>query len=143
MTLLKVSKVCFVRWNSFFYYISFFAFSQWEPIGPYGGPEAAMIDINDTLFAASENGIFKSTNNGDEWKRESNGMPAEFKVKKFLYKDGLLLVGTNSGIFQYSFLNKNWGEGPNWPVEVSDFANMEPFNTYTCIYEKMYIYLYI
>ena len=103
----------------------FTAHSQWTSIGPYGGQVDAMIAINDTIFAASNNGIFKSINNGDLWERESDGMPSLFTVKKFLYIDSLLCAGNDKGLFLYSFTSSNWGDKAMLPMPILDFTSVK------------------
>ena len=55
-----------------------FGDNQWVPIGPYGGLVIALA-INpqapDTLYAAGEGGVFKSTNGGTNWTRSNTGLP--------------------------------------------------------------------
>ena len=49
---------------------------NWEPTnGPLGG-SAKAITINSAgdIFISSRSGIFRSTNNGDNWEKTSNGL---------------------------------------------------------------------
>ena len=102
--------------------------SQWVQSGPYGGAVSTMIAINDTLFAASDNGIFKSVNNGDVWKRESEGLPSSFKVSKFLYADSIIYAGTNKGLFTYSLTKSQWTANPIMPLNILDFEIIKKYN---------------
>ena len=94
--------------NLILFFISLTCKAQWTPIGPYGGQIDDMIAINDTLFAASPNGVFKSLNNGNNWVRESEGLSATFNVSKFLYHDSILYIGTDKGLYLYQPNERKW-----------------------------------
>lgn len=41
----------------------------WESVGPYGGGVSSFASIGSSVFACSDNGIFKTTDNGDSWQK--------------------------------------------------------------------------
>ena len=80
-----------------------------------------IIIINDTLFAANENNVFKSINNGEKWVRNSEGLPSGFKVKKFSYVNKLFFLVTDMGVFSYSFNQKSWNENAYFNPPIANF----------------------
>jgi photosystem II stability/assembly factor-like uncharacterized protein len=65
------------------------------------------------LYAATEDGIYKSTNSGDEWIKKSSGITIgpgalkEFCISVFEYQ-GALLTGAYNGIYRSTDNAENW-----------------------------------
>ncbi|HSD64022.1 MAG TPA: T9SS type A sorting domain-containing protein [Ignavibacteriaceae bacterium] len=66
------------------------------------------LELDGNVFAASGNGIYKSTDNGDTWVREAKGIHST-DAKSFLNLDPLIIVGTyECGAFSSPDSGKTW-----------------------------------
>ena len=72
-----------------------------------------VIKFNSDLYAATVDGIYKSTNNGNEWIKKSNGITIgpgalkEFCESIFEY-EGVLFTGAFNGIYRSENEAENW-----------------------------------
>lgn len=76
--------------------------------GPFGGYINCLATLNSIIYAGTNNGLFKSVNNGDNW----TYVHSEFEMKEIssisLTKDDIF-VGTNNGQIFYSI-----NDGASW-----------------------------
>jgi len=67
---------------------------------------ALEVNLNDDIFAGTFNGVFRSSNNGDNW--ASSGLPTN-SVNAFGFNsDGDIFAGTDGGVFFSSDNGENW-----------------------------------
>jgi photosystem II stability/assembly factor-like uncharacterized protein len=68
--------------------------------------------INYLFVAASDNGLFRSSDNGKNWMRLTNGLTND-RIISFLSHNNYLFVGTDNGIFRSSDDGINWTNSKN------------------------------
>ncbi|MFC1718034.1 FlgD immunoglobulin-like domain containing protein [Candidatus Poribacteria bacterium] len=92
--------------------VSISAFDVWESLGPEGGAISAIaLAEADTqiIYAATGNGIYKSTNGGGRWQRSSNGLSSFPSVHSPLAINGnSIYVGTSDGIYRSIDAGEAW-----------------------------------
>lgn len=73
-------------------------------------------DNDSTLYVYGRQGIHISTDNGESYKPFMNGRypqsPYPRRTNHVFYEKGLMLSATNTGLFQYDFINKIWKDCP-------------------------------
>ncbi|MCX6157979.1 MAG: T9SS type A sorting domain-containing protein [Ignavibacteriae bacterium] len=83
-------------------------FSQWQPIGPYGGKIMTIASSgNNVAVSTYGSGIFTSSNNGNTWIFAVNGLTSLYTFS-LCYSSNTLYAGTSRGIFQSSNNGLNW-----------------------------------
>ncbi|MBE2227962.1 MAG: T9SS type A sorting domain-containing protein [Ignavibacteria bacterium] len=94
-------------------------FSQWQLTAGTGTAYGnTLYCVGDTLYAGTDFGAYKTTNNGNTWITINNGFTAPRKVKDFFYADGKLwCAAENNGLF-YST-----NGGDLWTRELSSSIN--------------------
>lgn len=85
--------------------------------GPYGGSIFALEKNQDLVIAATYNGIFVSTNNGQSWTQRNFGMP-QIPVTSLLVKGSTILAGTETqlgvgGIYKSTDNAISWAPANN------------------------------
>ncbi|MBU0759557.1 MAG: hypothetical protein KKA34_04260 [Candidatus Omnitrophica bacterium] len=70
-------------------------------------PVNSMMSEQNSLFIATDTGIFVSEDGGDSWKSFPSGGLISQKVNRLLYKDNLF-AATDNGIFIFSDKDKAW-----------------------------------
>ena len=63
--------------------------------------------VGNDLFAGSDSGIFRSTDDGFSWKPEVSGIPLNRKIRTLGYL-GKIFVGTSQGLYSSSDGGSNW-----------------------------------
>ncbi len=94
--------------------------AQWiQSNGPSGGSVRALAVSNNVIIAATgTGGLFRSTNNGDSWRRIIS-VPTTLRVNCFTTNNSTLFAGTDKGIYH------SMDNGDTW-VELSrDLATAE------------------
>jgi ligand-binding sensor domain-containing protein len=91
-----------------------FGDDQWVPIGPYGGSVHALVikpQAPDTLYAGTDNGVFKSTNGGTNWTAINSGL-TDTGVSALAIDpqtpDTLYAGTSNGGVFKSTNGGMNW-----------------------------------
>ncbi len=111
------------------------SFAQWEPInGPYGGDVFDLKQNNAYVFAATDNGLYRSNDGGNNWSKlivTPNGIPTK---NLGINGDTLVVVGYEKWGYYEPRLFKSNDNGDNWyslnfpdtlefvDVAVTDFA---------------------
>jgi photosystem II stability/assembly factor-like uncharacterized protein len=120
-TTARISAIAYKSPDKLFLASSLYGMEQWtEPVGlGYINSGLANVKVqsvhvaeNGDLFAATEGGVFRSTNNGAAWTKF--GTPALFTRALADLPNGPLLAGTNLGVIRYapdgsSFATMNTG----------------------------------
>jgi photosystem II stability/assembly factor-like uncharacterized protein len=83
--------------------------AQWvRTSGPSGGAIHAMGANDAAIFAATDDGLYRSTDNGGNW---SYAGPAHRKIISFVANGSLLLAGSDSGhVYRSTDLGTSWAE---------------------------------
>ena len=89
-----------------------------------------LLVMGDTLFAATVDGIYRSTDKGENWIKKSNGIQvgggAIYAFTKSIYNhEGTLITGAFTGIYQ----SDDWGE--SWEV-----TNVSGSHVYPQVFTK-------
>jgi photosystem II stability/assembly factor-like uncharacterized protein len=107
---------------------------QWtQTKGPGGGSVIDMLERNNTILAATLGGIFRSTDNGENWSRSVTGMPeAGFMTCLAQSPNYLYAAGWSEGLFRSSDDGATWTEVP---INVSNVFILSLF----CVGEDIYI----
>ncbi len=101
--------------------------AQWQEFcgGVYGGDVSAIISHEGKLFAGTwGNGMFMSTNKGDNWVHINNGL-GNLYINDLVIVNGYLVAGTNDdGIYVSSDDGSTWKEANSGlnEVEIRDLA---------------------
>jgi photosystem II stability/assembly factor-like uncharacterized protein len=69
-----------------------------------------LLVIGPDIYAATDSGVYKSTNDAASWNRISNGIPNSLAVNKLFFDvtNNLLFAGTSENIYQTSDLGATW-----------------------------------
>ncbi|MFH1051625.1 MAG: T9SS type A sorting domain-containing protein [bacterium] len=101
---------------SLFYYISSSQISnaQWEQIGPNCGVIRSIVILDNAIFAGtSENGIYRSTNNGDSWEEKNNGI-SDYNIYGIVVKDSnIFACAYGGGVYLSTNKGESWEEKNN------------------------------
>jgi hypothetical protein len=94
-------------------FCSFLSHAQWleRNNGLEGGSVSCFATLGTTLFAGTDGGVFKSTDNGATWSASSNGITLPF-VRSLAVVGNDLFAGTLFGVFRSSDGGLTWTE-PN------------------------------
>ena len=81
----------------------------WRPLdGMYGGDITAMVITHDgTLFAGTQTGIYRSTDNGNHW-IPAHALQKNSKTLCLLESNGILFAGNDDGIFRSTNNGVSW-----------------------------------
>ena len=94
------------------------SFAQWETHGPYGGPLNPVKAINGNLFVGTGNGVFKSSDNGQNWTAANIGIQKKI-VGALTYIGTNIFAGTTvDGIY----LSAN--NGTSWAAKNNGLTNL-------------------
>ena len=90
-------------------------FSQWQLTAGTGTAYGnTLYCVGDTLYAGTDFGAYKTTNNGNTWITINNGFNTYRKIYDFTYSEGKLWSGNDGSGLYFSL---NYGE--NWIREYS------------------------
>ena len=82
-------------------------YSQWiQTNGPYGAYVNALANSGGSVLAGTANGIFRSTNNGNNWSASNTGMNAT-TINYFTMSE-ILYAGTNNGVYKSTDHGATW-----------------------------------
>lgn len=92
--------------------------AQWEYLsGPFGGSVHAIThDTLGNLYAGTDIGVFRSTDDGESWNMRSEGLPRA-RVHEFHFIGATLFAATNQGVF----ISTN--EGTSWSNRSTGLPN--------------------
>jgi len=92
--------------------------AQWQQTsGPFGGEISALASTGSTVFAGTtENGVFRSTNNGTDWTMVNNGL-SHLGIEAIACNGSNVYAGTFYGIF---FSGNN---GDSWVSVNNNLSN--------------------
>jgi ligand-binding sensor domain-containing protein len=77
--------------------------AQWTQAGPSGGVvHTLLIRSANTLFIGTDNGVYRSTNDGDTWIESSSGIPANTSIRVLVQTSTTLFAGTSLGVYRSS-----------------------------------------
>ncbi len=86
------------------------AYSQWVQTGTLANPYVLGFGtIGTTLFAGTQNGIFRSTDDGTTWTAANTGYTGA-RAAAFAVQGSNLVVGSDSGIFLSTDMGVSWAE---------------------------------
>jgi hypothetical protein len=81
-------------------------YSQWiKTKGPYGGYVYSIVVSGSILLAGTEDGVYRSTNNGKTW--QYSGLINNI-VRSLIVKDHNIFAGTSGGVFVSNSAGKRW-----------------------------------
>jgi hypothetical protein len=82
------------------------AYAQWSKTTmPDGGSVYSLATVNTSLFAATENGVFRSDDYGASW---SATTLTNVAVKSITSRDGYVIVGRSGGVYVSTDLGLTW-----------------------------------
>lgn len=85
-----------------------FSFAQWVTNGPYGGGINALATIGGKVFAGTGNGVFVSSDNGQNWNTAHTGIERK-PVAALVHKENKLFAGVyDSGVYLSSNNGNTW-----------------------------------
>src|SRR3990170_3994362 len=85
-----------------------FSFGQWETNGPYGGVINAMAKSGSNLFAGTGNGVFVSSDDGQNWNVANAGIERK-TVVSFAVNGSSIFAGINeSGVYLSTNNGSTW-----------------------------------
>ncbi len=104
------------------------SFAQWvQTDGPYAANIRSVAIGKTGLFVSCNSGIFRSTNNGSDWKLVNNGLPSA-QVYALAIIDTFIFAGTDGqGVYRSSDNGESWSRANTmlknkyiWGLSVSD-----------------------
>lgn len=82
--------------------------AQWKPTnGPFGGDVNVLTSNNTHIFAGTWGGVYRSTDNGDNWSSVNNGLSC-IEISALAINDSIIYAGTYAGIFRSENYGNNW-----------------------------------
>lgn len=93
--------------------------AQWvQTSGPEGGYPMSFVSVGSTIYAGSfAGGVFKSTNNGDNWVWSGSGLPMGTQVRSLATDGANLYAGTSSRVY------KSTNDGNSWSLSATGMVN--------------------
>jgi hypothetical protein len=83
--------------------------AQWvQTSGPPGGNVSALASSGSSLFAAIDQGVFRSTNNGKSWMPVNEGLAQFPGIKCLLVSGTNVFAGTGNGLFRSTSNGASW-----------------------------------
>lgn len=108
---------------------------QWvQTRGPGGGTVADMVERNGTIIAATLNGLFRTTDNGNTWHRAMNGIPDQLNFHTVTATTNYLWAASSDG---FDDLYRSGNNGLSWtPVSnnIGNFFISEIFGSHDTLY---------
>jgi photosystem II stability/assembly factor-like uncharacterized protein len=93
--------------------------AQWMSNGPFGGPAHSVIVLGGTVFAGTDNGVFKSTDMGQNWTGTSAILQGK-SVRSLIVCDTVLFAGVNyNGVYRSSDNGATWTQSNSGMTDVS------------------------
>ncbi len=103
---MKTNKLTFLLVSLLF--LSAYTKAAWQNKGPYGGTVTAFIDFQSKVFAGTLQGVYQSSDNGQQWTASRNGM-GNIRITAFTINENIIFAGTEKGIYKSP-------DGLNWTV---------------------------
>lgn len=126
---------------------SFGAFAQWSQLPQEGGELRNIIQTPGGILAATEGGVFKSTDNGNTWTYSSNGLFAadsSIACQNFAQTATAFFVQTSNGIAKTTDNGSTWVSAGNigFTGGMGNFSGLVAVGNklYTCKYTNMSTY---
>lgn len=124
------------------------AFSQWTQLPKEGGSLRDLIVTPGGILAATEGGVYKSTNTGTSWTYASNGLFAadsSISCRQFAQTSTAFFVVTNNGIAKTIDNGATWVSAGNTGIPSGNGGNFTSLiavanKLYTCKYVNMNTY---
>lgn len=123
------------------------AFAQWAQLPGEGGEINDLVNTPGGILLATEGGIFKSIDSGNNWTYSSNGLFAadsSISAMEFASTSTALFVQTNGGIAKTIDNGATWLSAGNtgMPTNSGNFTGLISVGNklYTCIYTNMNTY---
>ncbi len=90
-----------------------------------GSVYSLVADLSGTVFAATDAGIYRSTNHGDSWMAASAGLPADIFGNRYVYqlvaeRNGTMLAASWTGVY----FSRNGGQ--SWTPSNNGFYSVNP-----------------
>jgi photosystem II stability/assembly factor-like uncharacterized protein len=101
---------------------SSFLFSQWTSNGPYGGTCRSLIKHGSSIFAGTNNGVFRSDDNGTNWNFTSNKLEMQHIYDLLSVGSELFATTNGAGVFVSSDMGANWSPRNNGLGDVFAFS---------------------
>ena len=108
--------------------------AQWvQTSGPYGAKVTCMLTRGSTIFAGTQDGLYRSTDNGERWSRigtnaaGTGGNPAYFSIDALAAHGSWLFAGVDGTLSRSSDDGATWEEvteGLPESVHVTSFASI-------------------
>ena len=123
-SILFISVIVFCIWILLGNSSVFAGTDVWTTNGPYGGEIRSLVispnfPIDNTVFAGSNKGIFKSINGGSSWTAVlASNYIYSLAVSPSFAIDNTIFVGTNGGIY------KSTNGGSSWSAAITNFIGI-------------------
>lgn len=138
-------KKYFIRWSGLFMFTFFFSIcgnAQWVRTNlKYAGSVNDLTILGETLFAATDGGVYRSTDSGMNWVSVNNGLIyneyqgiPDTAVLCFAVDKNTLFVGTwGDGVYHSTNLGNNWiSSGIDSGTNNYNIFNIAVNNKYLC-----------
>jgi ligand-binding sensor domain-containing protein len=115
--------------------ITFMGYGQWvETGGPASNVTRVLTVRNNAIFAGTDDGMFRSANNGSEWTAINAGM-AKDTVLACGTTDSSIFIGTfHNGVFRSTNNGASWtAANIGFPKDSFDTGSFSPVNSFAAI----------
>lgn len=84
---------------------------NWQrTIGPSGAWIWSILPAQNKLLAATTQGLYKSTDQGNTWQIDTSGIPPQRSIRALVRKGNVILAGTMQGVY------RSVDEGQSWTI---------------------------
>ncbi len=105
------SKVYSLILISFLFIFNSKITAQWvQNDGPYGGTVLSIVVAGSNIYAGGNDGLFISSNNGENWRSLGNGLPKWHSIYSLMFDGPKLYAGASYGMYVSTDYGENWSK---------------------------------
>lgn len=112
--------------------------AQWTTTGPYGGVITCTLQIGNDVYAGTNAGVYKTSDNGQTWDPVSTNLPSMLWVVSLFYDGTLMYAGiTNYG--QHPQVYTSADMGVTWTAKSNGLLPYSGYSAFCSIGNKIFV----